>query len=936
MKNKQNLGRSLLIILAAMALAGCGGNSASSAASSAAASSQKGNSSSLVVSSAASSAVTTHTVTISASTHGKVTADKASVKDGESVVLTITPDAYYVLKELKVNSETVSVTGNTYTIASIKGNVTVSATFIGQPVTLHFDTGNNGTIADIVVHYNDVYGTLPTPQEKAGYVFKGWFLAATGGVAISADAIVDTMLSELTLYAHYEAATYTITLDPGEGSVDVTTITATSGAAVGTLPVASRDGYVMTGWKDDAGTIYTAETIFSANKNITLTAVYAAVKVEGALTSLVKLPSDTTDPSFSLSVSAEGYTFKALTLASDNTAVTIDGLKVSLTGSIDHSQVNVAVKENGVAIKTVAFQATNYAALGYKAVTSVDEFKAINGTDNYVVTADLDFAGATLATIVTDLNGIIDGAGHKLSNFQIRDGWNGSLFLNMNGSAVIRDCAFLGVKGPSANSFGSGLISLFKGGTIENIVLDYEFVTAAGSDLWARSGSLVGDMVGVQDVGAVVKNSLIIPHSSVDASNNGLVMGGRMSFASTVENVAVVSRLANPLIAGIASGMTAGTDDTFATLNKYTTTKALIDGCTYLSSINGALKQADGAITWNDTPLLAATPEWAVLFAAKSLSMHKNDDPTYLSFSVENYGVETTDYTATYASSKTDIATIGADGLITPVAVGTTDLSVTVGGVSATISLTVTNALVHITDFAGLKAIGDHLDYDYVLDNDIDCAGGGFWNDAGKSYILTFTGTLDGQGHLVKNLWLAGGWNEGFIYEVDGTVKNIGFTTMYSGNQMLSGGFFGKVGASGVVDNVYVDFVLTSDGTSDSWCFQGALVGIADGHISNSIINLRTNMTSTAFPYTATLIGNVSSWATSVKNCFAITNGLTFCTNGTYFQEAASGVAAYDLVNCANYANYAALKAGATVTDFSSTLWTFGDTTLSFGGNVVI
>jgi hypothetical protein len=29
-------------------------------------------------------------------------------------------------------------------------------------------------------------------------------------------------------------------------------------------------------------------------------------------------------------------------------------------------------------------------------------------------------------------------------------------------------------------------------------------------------------------------------------------------------------------------------------------------------------------------------------------------------------------------------------------------------------------------------------------------------------------------------------------------------------------------------------------------------------------------------------------------------------------------------------------KAGATVTDFSSTLWSFGDTTLSFGGNVVI
>jgi uncharacterized repeat protein (TIGR02543 family) len=933
MKNKQHLGRSLLTILVATALAGCGGGATSATAGT---SSGEGGGSSVAISSSTSASVSSHTVTISPSQHGIVTADKLSPKDGESVVLTITPEAHYVLKELKVNSETVSVTGTTYTIVSVKGDVTVSASFIGQPVTLHFDTGDNGTIADVVVHYNDVYGTLPSPQEKAGFVFKGWFLTATGGVAITADAIVDTTEASLTLYAHYEAATYTITLDPGEGSADVTTIEATSGAAIGALPVAVRDGYVMTGWQDAAGTIYTAETIFTANKAITLTAVYAAVKVEGAPTNLLKLPNASEDPFFTLTITAEGYTFQALTLTSESTAVTIDGLKVSLTGSVDHSSIALVAKENGVAIKTINFQATNYAALGYKAITTTDEFKAINGTDNYVVTADLDFAGATLATIATNLNGIIDGAGHTLSNFQIRDGWNGSLFLNMVGSAVIRDCAFLGVKGPAANSFGSGLISLFKGGTIENIVLDYQFMTAAGSDLWSRSGSLVGDMVGEADVGAVIKNSLIIPHSSVDASNNGLVMGGRMSFASTIENVAVVSRLSNPLIAGLASGMVAGTDDTFSTLNKFTTTKALIDGCTYLSSINGALKQVAGALNWNDTPLLAATPEWAVLFASKSLSMHKNDDPTYLSYSVENYGVETTDYSATYASSKSDIATIGSDGLITPVAVGSTDLSVTVGGVTATITLTVTNALVHITDFAGLKAIGDHLDYDYVLDNDIDCAGGGFWNDSNKSYIMTFTGSLDGKGHLVKNLWLAGGWNEGFIYEVDGTVKNIGFTTMYSGNKMLSGGFFGKVGSTGVVDNVYVDFVLTSDGTSGSWCFQGALVGIADGHISDCVINIRSNSTTTSYPYTATLIGNVSAWATSVKNCFAITNGLTFCTNGTYYQEAASGVAAYCLVNCANYANYAALKAGATVTDFSSTLWSFGDSSLSFGGNVVI
>jgi hypothetical protein len=249
------------------------------------------------------------------------------------------------------------------------------------------------------------------------------------------------------------------------------------------------------------------------------------------------------------------------------------------------------------------------------------------------------------------------------------------------------------------------------------------------------------------------------------------------------------------------------------------------------------------------------------------------------------------------------------------------------------------NKTVHISDYAGLKAIGDHLDYNYVLDNDIDCGGKGFWVDGTYAMVIdTFTGKLDGQGHVVSNLWLDGGWNNGFMKILQGTVQNIAFKNMYSGLSPYSWGFFGTVNSSAVINNVYLDLALTSDGGSGSWEFQGGLVGIADAcKISNCVVNLRTNTsTVTSYPYTASLVGHAASWNTSLKNCYAIINGLTLCANGTYYQEAATGVAAAGMVNCANYTNYAALKAAADVSTFSSTYWTFGASSLTFGSTVVI
>ena len=70
-------------------------------------------------------------------------------------------------------------------------------------------TGN--TITSKIVTYNTKYGTLPSPSMR-GYTFNGWYTAQTGGTKITADSVNLTPRPQ-TLYAHWSANIYTITLD---------------------------------------------------------------------------------------------------------------------------------------------------------------------------------------------------------------------------------------------------------------------------------------------------------------------------------------------------------------------------------------------------------------------------------------------------------------------------------------------------------------------------------------------------------------------------------------------------------------------------------------------------------------------------------------------------------------------------------------------------
>ncbi len=103
-----------------------------------------------------------------------------------------------------------ATSGGTQITSSTKVSITSAQTLYAQWTTNSYNVtfnANGGTtpIANKSVTYNSTYGELPVP-ERAGYLFKGWYTAASGGTQIRNNSTV-TITSNQTLYAHWEDAT---------------------------------------------------------------------------------------------------------------------------------------------------------------------------------------------------------------------------------------------------------------------------------------------------------------------------------------------------------------------------------------------------------------------------------------------------------------------------------------------------------------------------------------------------------------------------------------------------------------------------------------------------------------------------------------------------------------------------------------------------------
>jgi uncharacterized repeat protein (TIGR02543 family) len=128
-------------------------------------------------------------------------------------------------------------------------------------------------------------GELCVPS-RTGYTFLGWYDKKSGGTQFTADTVWvwtggtlrsgrQVVDSDITLYAHWKAKTYTLTLNANKGKVSKKSKVAlkvTFGKKVGKLPTPKRNGYIFKGWytKRSGGSKITSAYKYAKTKNLTL------------------------------------------------------------------------------------------------------------------------------------------------------------------------------------------------------------------------------------------------------------------------------------------------------------------------------------------------------------------------------------------------------------------------------------------------------------------------------------------------------------------------------------------------------------------------------------------------------------------------------------------------------------------------------------------
>ena len=145
-------------------------------------------------------------------------------------------------------------------------------------VTFNANGGSVGT-SSMTRNYGVSLGSLPTPS-RTGHTFLGWYTSASGGSRVYES---DAVTSSRTLYAHWQANTYTVTFN-ANGGYSSCSYSRTYGSQVGTLPTASRSGYVFKGWFTEAVggvQVYSSSTVYG---NVTYYAHWATHAEELAAT----------------------------------------------------------------------------------------------------------------------------------------------------------------------------------------------------------------------------------------------------------------------------------------------------------------------------------------------------------------------------------------------------------------------------------------------------------------------------------------------------------------------------------------------------------------------------------------------------------------------------------------------------------------------------
>ncbi|MBP1908584.1 InlB B-repeat-containing protein [Methanolobus bombayensis] len=225
--------------------------------------------------------------------------------------------------------------GTSFTTATVvNGDITVYAVWKPISYTVTFDK-NGGDVDASPTSDTADYGTtldsLPAAPTKTGHTFEGWNTQPDGlGSSFTSSTVVT---EDITVYATWQLATYTVTFDKNGGDVDAspTSDTADYGTTLDSLPTApTKTGHTFEGWNtesDGSGTSFTTATVVTGD--IT---VYAMWKPISYTVTFNKNGGDV-DASPTSDTADYGTTLDSLPAAPTKTGHTFEGWNTESDGS---------------------------------------------------------------------------------------------------------------------------------------------------------------------------------------------------------------------------------------------------------------------------------------------------------------------------------------------------------------------------------------------------------------------------------------------------------------------------------------------------------------------------------------------------------------------------------------------------------------------------
>lgn len=875
-------------------------------------------------------------------TNGSVTASNLTVNEDGSVTFDVVAENHYQVESFKVNGQSYTLDQDgKVTIDNVKSDLNVEVNFIGVDVEVNFSCGEFN-VEPISVNYNSTYHNLPTLDNLPdGYKFGGWYATDTyQGEAISNDSIV-TNHETHTLYGLITPNTYEVTFNTDGGLLDVNSIDVTFNEKYGDLPIPNKENAIFLGWYNENDVLVTSDSVHSMAKDVTLKAKYGTLSldVENQI-KLVNLPGD--DPGLTLNpqIISNGQDLTSnfeITLTSNNSGVIVDGLTIQASNGVDNETAIISVCVNGASVYELEVFAVDYEGQGYIGISSKDEFMSMNGNSKYILLNDITIDGYLASSSKTPLidtlssSAIIDGNGHKVINAKLCGEANNGWIKNVEG--IVRNIYFDNLTSADSNPYGTGLfVELKNNGLLENIYVDaYVPVDGSFESVSYTGGVLVGKLSG-----GTIKDVILNIQGE-----RGINFEAYGAFAGIVENNK--AKVYNSYAFVNHTNL-----KPFGNEHRYGYWESAVqDESKVYDSVHTFLNSNNAnkftSPLWNITSNNISYNNETVLVAEASLSAfvyenfiyYEYEDGAKLDYEVYRYGEQISNYDVIFTSDNTSIVDINSNGVMTFGQAGLALIKIKVNGIVEI------ETLIEVKpEYTLISTVEDWVNLipanpagKFRLANDIDFNNGYLTGASDKVLVDTFSGILDGQGYVIKNGQIPGGWLHHYVFgDLSGTIENIAFINIYGPEITTNTAIVND--NKGTIQNVYVDYVIRTNGTD--YGFAGTIAGYAGvGLLKNTIVNVRLDEGLEKAPeFYGSIVGKASNWHGTLENCYSIvhdTGVKDLCA-----EEAASGIIAqFKGQGSEQYQTYTQLRSMANLSNYDSSIWSFTDQGIEFAGKLV-